>query len=265
MVEDPRKSMMAQDAFAPIANHYDAIMAHVDYARWLHITTTLGEMLPPGFRHLDAGCGTGVLVKRLAIYGWHSVGLDFSEAMLRVARNRYTLPRLVRGDFRALPFNERFLMITCLFDSLNFLLEEAQFAQAMQSFYDALQPGGLFYFDIVTERMIASHFENTSWTENHGRFRSAWVSTYARQIQTCETRVRINSGDESITYERVYPLSFIQDAVQQAGFSVLAMRDAATWRPPRKNAARIDFVAVKGDADMYRQAFKMADKTIKRG
>ncbi len=265
MAEKQHTDMTGQDAFAPIANHYDAIMEHVDYARWLHVAATLGEMLPPGFRHLDAGCGTGVLIKKLALYGWHSVGMDYSHGILHVARHRYALPRLVRGDFRALPFSNAFLMITCLFDSLNFLLEETHIEQTMRSFHEALQPGGICYFDIVTERMIASHFNNTCWTEDHGRFRSSWTSSYTPQTQTCETRVRINAGDESITYERVYPAAFIEAAACQAGFSILAVRDAATWRAPQKNTTRIEFIAVKGDKNHYRQAFKQADKLIKRG
>ena len=265
MVEDEKIITARCDAFAPIANHYDDIMAHVNYARWLHVATTLGAMLPAPFRQLDAGCGTGVLLKRLGDYKWDSVGMDLSAAMLRVACHRHALPRLVQGNFRALPFLERFMMITCLFDSLNFLLSESQFSQAMASFYQALQPGGVFYFDVVTERMIANHFENTSWTEDHGRFKSAWASSYAHQTQTCETRVRINSGNESVTWERVYPIKFILETVAQAGFSLLAIRDATTWKEPTKRAMRIDFIVVKGDADLYRKAFKIVDKTIKEG
>ena len=263
MVEDPKIIMTTQDAFAPIANHYDDMMEHVDYARWLHIIASLGDMLPAPFRHLEAGCGTGILLKKIAEYGWHSVGMDLSPAMLRVAHHRYQIARLVRGNFCALPFSSHFHLATCLFDSLNFLLTEEQFTQAMKSFYEVLLPNGIFYFDVVTEKMISSHFENTSWTENHGRFKSAWVSSYARQTQTCETRVSINSGDESITYERIFTAKFILQALQQAGFSLLAMRDANTWKEPTRRTTRIDIIAVKGDAYQYRREFKTADKAIK--
>lgn len=263
MVEESKNVMIGADGFAPIANHYDDMMEHVDYDRWLHITTALGDMLPASFRHLEAGCGTGVLLKQLTEYGWHSVGMDLSASMLRVAHHRYRLSELVRGDFCALPFSNHFFMATCLFDSLNFLLTEAQFAQAMKSFSEALLPNGLFYFDVVTEKMISNHFENTSWTENHGRFRTAWVSSYAHETQTCETRVRINSGDESVTHEHIFGTKFILYALEQAGFSLLAMRDANTWKTPTKRTTRIDFIAVKGDADCYRKEFKKADKIIK--
>lgn len=265
MVEDAKNKLTLYDGFAPIANHYDEMMAHVDYDRWLLVTTALGDMLRPPFRHLEAGCGTGVLLKRLRDYGWDSIGLDLSPAMLHVAKNRHHLSDLVRGTFCVLPFSHSFDLATCLFDSLNFLLTEEAFAQAMESFYQVLRPGGIFYFDVVTERMICDHFEDTVWTEDHGKFRSSWVSAYARQTNTCETRVRINSGEESITYERIYTTKFILNTLEQAGFTLLAIRDANTWKAPTKRTTRIDFMAVKGDAGQYRQAFKAAEKKIKIG
>lgn len=265
MAEDTKNLITLHDGFAPIANHYDDMMVHVNYDRWLMVTTALGDMLCPVFRHLEAGCGTGVLLKRLRDYGWDSIGLDLSPAMLRVARNRYQLSDLVRGTFCALPFSNSFALVSCLFDSLNFLLTEEDFVRAIASFYQVLLPGGVFYFDVVTERMICDHFEDTVWTEDHGRFRSSWVSAYAHQTKTCETRVRINSGEESITYERIYSTNFILNALEQAGFSLLAMRDANTWKAPTKRTTRIDFMVVKGDADQYRKAFKVADKKIKMG
>ncbi|HDP34029.1 MAG TPA: class I SAM-dependent methyltransferase, partial [Candidatus Hydrogenedentes bacterium] len=113
MAED-QKTSTKYDPFAPIANHYDDMMEHVCYERWLHVTRTLGEMLPGPFSHLDAGCGTGILLKKLREHQWRSVGMDLSPTMLRVARYRHALQRLVNGDFSAPPFVNHFMLITCL-------------------------------------------------------------------------------------------------------------------------------------------------------
>lgn len=265
MAENKKSIMNMQDGFAPIANHYDEMMEHVDYERWLQIATCVGGMLPFPCRHLEAGCGTGVLMKRLVEGGWDSVGMDLSPAMLHVARQRYGLNRLVQANFCALPFREHFHLVTCLFDSLNFLLTEEAFTEALGSFHKVLAPNGVFYFDVVTEKMIADHFENTSWTENHEKFRTSWVSAYERTTSTCETRVRINSGEESITYERIYPTKFILDTLAETGFELLGIRDANTWKEPTRRTTRIDFVAVKGDAGQYQKAFKQVDKKIRMG
>jgi SAM-dependent methyltransferase len=63
------------------------------------------ESLPPR-RTLDVACGTGFVTGRL---GGEIVGLDHSEAMLRVATRRNPGATFVRGDALALPFeNGRF-------------------------------------------------------------------------------------------------------------------------------------------------------------
>ena len=53
---------------------------------------------------LDVGCGTGVLGAKLCAAGLDVTGLDFSEKMLRAARDRMPEARLIQWDFsRGLP------------------------------------------------------------------------------------------------------------------------------------------------------------------
>jgi ubiquinone/menaquinone biosynthesis C-methylase UbiE len=56
--------------------------------------------LPPA-RTLDVGCGTGFLTQHL---GGEVVGLDQSEAMLEIARERVPWVGFVRGDALDMPF-----------------------------------------------------------------------------------------------------------------------------------------------------------------
>ena len=253
------------DPFSPIAAYYDDIMEHVNYARWRHIAESLASLLPRPLIHLDAACGTGTLMEQLGQPDWHSTGIDLSAAMLQVARQHRGLAVLAQADLCALPFVETFHLITCLFDSMNFLLHEDQIRAALLSLQQALLPGGLLYFDVVTHKMIADHFNNESWTENHGDFRSAWHSTYDQHESICETRVRINAGKASVTYERVYPAEFICDAVNRAGLRLLAMRDAYTWSGVSRRTPRIDFVVAKPGNDEYDVRFQDLEKHIKRG
>ncbi|MGC8556306.1 MAG: class I SAM-dependent methyltransferase [Conexivisphaera sp.] len=57
-------------------------------------------MAPPRYPVLDAGCGTGILLRRLGVL---SVGLDISPSMLRVAA-RGRGRELVLGDMERMPF-----------------------------------------------------------------------------------------------------------------------------------------------------------------
>ncbi|HSY23340.1 MAG TPA: class I SAM-dependent methyltransferase [Polyangiaceae bacterium] len=77
-----------------------------DRAQWLEEALRLAGVLAslPPARTLDVACGTGFLTKFL--HG-EVVGLDGSEAMLRLAAERVPNACFVRGDAFALPFADR--------------------------------------------------------------------------------------------------------------------------------------------------------------
>lgn len=246
------------DTFADLAPYYDAIMSHVAYDKWSTVTTLLAELLPTGpFTHLDVACGTAVLVKELHRDGWNTTGLDLSHPMLRTGRKGIVRPRLVAADIRALPFSAPFDYVTCLFDSLNFLLEPGHVQQAFRQVSEILSPTGLFYFDIVTERMVTQHFEGQTWTEDNDGFTTTWEGTYDRRTSVAETTIRVKSGPATVIRERVYPLGHIEDALAEAGLTLLGALDAQTWRPPRKKTVRIDLVATRDRSKQRRKAFRV--------
>lgn len=240
--------MADHDPFDCIARYYDQIMSHVDYERWCAITSLLSKMLPDRFVHLDVACGTGTLVKRMRRTGWTSFGVDLSPAMLRAGRASNTdLPAAV-ADARALPLDGSVDYLTCLFDSVNFLLEERDMRAGLRACAEALRPGGIFYFDFVTERMVLEHFADQRWTEDNGRFSTTWDSRYDRRNAIAHTEIRINTGDSGLIRERIYLPIQIEDAARAAGLDVLGMLDAETWKRPRRKTVRIDVVAVRGRA-----------------
>ncbi|MBN2308561.1 MAG: class I SAM-dependent methyltransferase [Candidatus Hydrogenedentes bacterium] len=254
--------MPAEDGFVDLARFYDAIMSHVDYDRWRLVTMALSELLPRPFVHLDTACGTGVLLKRLRADGWDSLGLDLSYAMVRQGRRHNPAPAAV-ADLRALPVAGSIDYATCLFDSVNFLLDETDLRETMGQFAAALRPNGLLYFDIVTERMVLEHFAGQTWTENSGRLATSWSCSYDRNTHVAESRIRVNNGPVCTIRERIYDREVVEDALAKAGFEILAIADAESWRPPRKQSVRIDFVAVNGDAGFYAKAFRKVRGTVR--
>lgn len=237
--------MKRKDPFKDLARHYDTIMEHVDYDRWFEVTSGLGALLPQPFRHLDAGCGTGVLLERLNAPGWNGFGMDLSAAMLQQGRKCGRTAPVVRADLRALPFQGAFNLISCLFDSINFLLEEEEMKKAFRELAGALDDGGLLYFDIVTERMILEHFDGQTWTEESGDIETTWSSAYDRNSGVNDARIKVNAGRASSILERIYAREAIESALDRAGLEILGIFDAFTWRSPTKRTTRIDWVAAK--------------------
>lgn len=256
--------MSPPDGFAGLARHYDVIMSHVDYDRWYWVTTALADLVPRPFTHVDAACGTGVLLAMLRERGWHSFGFDLSHQMAGQARKRKPSCPVGVSDLRGLPLYGSVHYLTCLFDSVNFLLTEEDLRRAFRQFAGALAPDGVLYFDIVTERMVLEHFAGQSWTEKNGGFKTTWDCSYDRTTQISETRIRINNGPVCTILERMFDPKLVRDAVEDAGLSVLGVFNAESWRRPGKRTVRMDFVAVKGDARRHRKAFRDVRRTVRQ-
>lgn len=258
--------MTTPDMFDGLARHYDALMAHVDYDHWEMAAVEIARLLPGGQpqRHLDAACGTGVLGERLAKRGWGTVGFDLSAAMLERAHSRRPDLPLICADLRAIPFKGVFDYVTCLFDSLNFLLTRGDLLAALKSLGSALRPGGILYFDIVTEKMVLDYFAGQEWTESSERFRSTWASRYDRKARLSETEIRINRGPAHTIRERPYEPHEVEELVADAGLELLGVFDAETWKPVRRKTNRADFVAVKGAAHPHAKGMKNVATLIRR-
>ena len=90
------------DRIAPVYDVMNRVMtAGLDRA-WRRLAVE--EVVQPGFRVLDACCGTGDLAIAAEREGGIVTGLDFSPAMLERARRKSGTVTWVEGDVLALPF-----------------------------------------------------------------------------------------------------------------------------------------------------------------
>lgn len=255
--------MPTNDTFEDLARFYDPIMSHVNYDRWYLIAGRIADLLPRGFTHIDVACGTGTLLKRLRALGWKSLGVDLSFAMLHSGGKGEADWPVAAADMRALPFHETANYVTCLFDSLNFLVEPDEMRTGIRQLAGALKPGGILYLDVVTERMVLEHFAGQEWNEDNDGFTTTWTCDYNRKTHTAASHIRVNGGPPNTIYERIYDVTEIEDAMRAAGLQLLGTLDAERWRPVGRRTLRIDFVAVKGDAKPLQKPFKHIEKDIR--
>lgn len=263
---DTGRLAAVSDPFAELARYYDGIMEDINYDRWVLATSRLAEMMGTRrLRHLDVACGTGKLVKRLKVHGWSSIGTDISWGMVRTGMSSGALVPLAQANMTGLPFaDESADIVTCLFDSVNFLLEPSLVEKAIREFARVLAPNGVLYFDIVTERMVTEHFENQKWTEDNGRFSTTWEGTYDRRRRIADTHIRVNTGVETFIRERVYPVEDIKRWVDFAGMDVLGILDAETWRSISRRTIRADVIAAKTPPRRYARPMKAVIADVRR-
>lgn len=132
----------------PLRAGYDAVAA--DYAREVggelvhkpldRALLAMVAELAAGGRIADLGCGPGHIAAFLADLGAEVVGLDLSEGMVSVARERAPTARFVQGDLRHLPFDQASLAGVIAFYSLIHLAPE-DVPRAVREIARVLRPG----------------------------------------------------------------------------------------------------------------------------
>ncbi len=102
------------------------------------IVRTMVEQAPLG-RALDAACGTGRHAMTLAELGYEVLGVDTTEAMLVIARDKVPEAQFQRGTLEELPANDASVdLLTCGLA----LTHVAELEPIMREFARVLRPGG---------------------------------------------------------------------------------------------------------------------------
>lgn len=133
-----------QDLFGTIARRYDLVndLQSFGLHRWWKRRLARLAGVREGTTALDVCCGTGDVALVLARRGARVTGLDFSEAMLAVARQRaagHGNIELVQGDALQLPFADgAFEVVTISYGLRNLSDVEG----GLREMWRVLRPGG---------------------------------------------------------------------------------------------------------------------------
>ncbi|NJN18174.1 MAG: class I SAM-dependent methyltransferase [Oscillochloris sp.] len=212
----------------------------------------------PGRRMLDLACGTGTLAIEFAAEGWDVVGLDASPAMLAQASAKADSDllgqaRFIAGDLRRadadLPV-AAFDLITCTYDSLNYLRSSAELHACFSAVARLLAPGGLFIGDMNTPYFLAHDWAVCEVRELPG-YVQIERSSYDPAVAEVTMALTGFVGDDDAGYdrfdeihiERGYPPDQIADLVHAAGLVVEAHYDAFSSEPPGPQSQRIFWLA----------------------
>jgi demethylmenaquinone methyltransferase/2-methoxy-6-polyprenyl-1,4-benzoquinol methylase len=142
-----QRAAKVRQLFAAIAGRYDFLNDLQSlglHRRWKRRMVRMCGARP-GIRALDVCCGTGDITLRMARAGARVTGLDFSEAMLVVARRRLekepVQPRVdfIEGDAMKLPFADNtFDVVTVAYGLRN----QADWECGLREMQRVAAPGG---------------------------------------------------------------------------------------------------------------------------
>ncbi len=123
-------------------------------------------------RVIDLGCGSGIWAAELIRAGYDVLGVDQSQAMIRLARKKAPRAKFIQASFldAKLPACHA---VTSLGECLCYLFDikngPKELAKLFGRVYEALRPGGLFIFDIAQPGQIKKNdrvrnFAGPDWT-----------------------------------------------------------------------------------------------------
>lgn len=143
--------------YAKSARYYDLLCAHKDYAAAAEALADMVRGLNPQARSLlDVACGTGGHLAFLRDE-FSVEGLDLSEDMLAIARDKCPGVRFRQGNLMDFSMGRKFDVITCLFGSLGYCPDVASLRRAIRNMADHLEPDGVLVAEpwITRDRFVA--------------------------------------------------------------------------------------------------------------
>ncbi len=171
-----------RDVYEKNAEGYDRNRARAFFeARWL---SRFADSIPHGARVLDLGCGAGEPIAAWLIgEGLSLTGVDFSEAMLDIARKRWPKGDWRKGDMRTLELDARFQGIIA-WNSFFHLTRDEQRA-CLSRLANHLEPGGVLMVTVGPEDGVA-----TGTVEGDIVYHASLsAAEYAAKLEDCGLRL----------------------------------------------------------------------------
>lgn len=180
--------------------------------------------------HIDFGCGTGYFCKLVSNSNIKTMGIDLSDGMINVAKEKYPNIKFEHGNIIDYKSKEKVDFISCNYDTVNHLIEFDEWRKFFKNVYSTLNDNGLFLFDFVT----MYKFKNTNEVEFSTKNKdydymlcripideNKIVSKYIFYIKENDSYKKV---EQSIV-ESFFENDDIFDLLKETGFKILKIYD----------------------------------------
>ena len=229
---------------------YNKHWAAFDRKMWPFLSKIVARRAPKARTWLDLCCGTGALLELVCANGFEATGFDASRHQLRYARRNAPEAKLIRADVRSFSLGRKFDVVTCLFDSLNYLTTKSDLARAFRTARRHLADDGLFAFDMNTLEGLRDFWQRTSVLRDPGRVLINETSfDEKRGLGRCHLTGFIREGRRYRKFEEEH----IQRGYTAGEIAALLTRCGLAFTPydgnrlarPRKRSARLLYICQK--------------------
>ena len=251
---DLEESMPVYQKFAHV---YDKIGSDQFSKRMFRYTQRLLARLRYHPRSvLDLACGTGTAAVMWAESGLLTCGIDGSQQMLDVAERKARASG-VTVSFSRQPLTSFHLpqpvdLVTCYYDSVNYLLSLSDLTACFAGVRRALYDGGYFIFDVNTPEAMKVLWGSQVYADETDDVAWIWKNCYFPRLNRAEIRATfyVRHGDkwerfEETHAERGYGVRDINRTLKAAGLKPVYLFDCLTFDRPDRRTLRLAVVAQK--------------------
>lgn len=246
--------------FNALAPHYDELMDVVPYAMWAEYVLLLCDAVEHKPRRLlDCACGTGNVSFELSHLGLEVTGVDIAPGMIAVAQGKVTQeagqPVFLEADLTEFELQTTFDTATCLYDSLNYILDPEALEAAFANIAHHLEPGGIFVFDMNSVFALTTGLFTQNNHDSRKNLQYDWTAHFDTETRVTSVEMRFErSGPlgrkekfSELHQERAYELSEVTGMLERTGWQLLRIFDAYTLNRIHDASERWFFVAQKGE------------------
>ena len=245
------------NAYHNLAASYDRLTNDVDYEAVVDFYFQIldRESLKPRTA-VDLACGTGSVSVLLAEKGLQVTAVDMSEEMLtQAAQKAHGLsnsPRFVCQKLQKLSLPRGVDLAVCALDSIDYITDPADCAEAIRRIYRVLNPGGCFIFDVNTPVKLRS-MDGQVFLDEDDDVYCVWRGEFDEKTNICTYGMDLfqRSGDvwhrsfeEHCEY--AYTAEQLMGYLKDAGFTNIAVYGDRNFRAPNEQEQRIYLKARKG-------------------
>lgn len=245
------------NAYHALASSYDRLTNDVDYAAivaFYHLILEKENVHPKSV--IDLACGTGSVALLLAEKYDRVLGVDMSEEMLTVACQRAMeqekMPTFICQKLQELHLPRAVDMAVCALDGLDYILDPADCQEAIRRVYKALNPGGIFIFDVNTPEKLRAMDGQVFLDEDDDVF-CLWRGEFDEEANICSYGMDLFQREGEQWYrsfeehkEYAYTAQQLTDYLKAAGFTHIRVYADGRLEAPKPGEQRIYFSARKG-------------------
>ena len=241
------------DAYHELAKSYDRLTNDVDYEATVafYYDILKREGLNPR-TCVDLACGTGSVTAILVENGLQVTGVDLSEEMLTVASQKAPGAWFICQPLQELKLPRAVDMAVCALDSLDYITDPKDCEEAIRRIYKALNPGGIFIFDVNTPEKLRA-MDGQVFLDEDDDVYCVWRGEFDEETNICSYGMDLfqragdvwhRSFEEHCEY--AYSEEQLVGYLKAAGFTNIEVYADREFTVPREGEQRIYIKAGKG-------------------